>query len=104
MTALEMSRSRLEAARTRLDAATAALIGDDVRKAVKECEAVFRDLRDVHIPFRHDWLALDGLVSQLVVMDAWCKRRSLDAPQRLRTMLQCAVDVKVAWLSGDEPE
>jgi uncharacterized protein (DUF2267 family) len=102
MTALEMSRNRLEAAKTRLDAATAALIGDDPRKAVKECEAVFRDLRDCFPPFRHDWVALDLLLGQIVVADAWCKRRQLPAPDRLRTLLQSAVDVKLAWLAGED--
>jgi hypothetical protein len=101
MNALAMSRDRLERARVKLDEASASLLSHDVVGAVKRCEVVYGDLRDVWTAFKHDWQALDLLLGQIVVADAFCKRHGIKPPDRLRTLLQSALDVRLAWLAGE---
>lgn len=104
MSALALSRDRLEAARRAMDEASLALMRGDVDAAVRRCEPVYADLRDSATVFRHDWQALDLLLGELVVIRGWCDRQRRAAPERLRPLSDAALNLRLAWLQGEEGE
>lgn len=102
MSALDLSRKRLEATQRALDEASEALMSGNVEAATKRCARVYADLRDVHIPFRYDWRALDLLLGQLAVIRAWSERHGVEPPEHLATVTEHALEVRLAWFDGEE--
>jgi hypothetical protein len=101
MSALQLSRDRLEDAKRELDQASGLLMAGDVRGALERCDRVFLSLRDCYPTFANDWRALDMLLGQIVLVDAYCKRHRITPPERLRTLAQCAVETRLEWLEGE---
>lgn len=104
MSALAASRDRLEAARRAMDASSLCLMRGDVLAALKPCDVAYADLRDTYTVFAHDWRSLDMVLGQLTLIGGWCRVHDVPAPERHRTLLDAALNLRLAWLQGEECE
>jgi hypothetical protein len=99
---LQQSRDRLERTRAAMDRATLCLGTDDLPAIEKLASESLDDLELCWVQFKHDWLALDVVLAALTVTKAWAARRHLPPSLGIEQLLRRALELRMAWLQGED--